>query len=71
MRLRHRRPQNSVDLPEGVIGAINGHVRAGGFGLVAAAEIFFSVRSAYFAFTPQEEVTRDADNRASRGSPTD
>jgi enoyl-CoA hydratase/carnithine racemase len=37
--------------PKPVIVAINGHVRAGGFGLVAAADIVLSVQSASFAFT--------------------
>ena len=39
------------DYPKPVIVAINGHVRAGGFGIVAAGDIVLSVQSATFAFT--------------------
>lgn len=39
------------DYPKPVVAAVNGHVRAGGFGLVAAADVAVAVRSATFAFT--------------------
>lgn len=39
------------DYPKPVVIAINGHVRAGGFGMVAAGDVVLSVRSATFAFT--------------------
>lgn len=37
--------------PKPVVAALNGHVRAGGFGLVAAADAVICARSASFAFT--------------------
>jgi methylglutaconyl-CoA hydratase len=37
--------------PKPVVAALNGHVRAGGLGLVAAADVAVSVTSATFAFT--------------------
>ena len=40
-----------VDFPKPVVVAVNGHVRAGGFGLVAAADIVISDERATFAFT--------------------
>ena len=40
-----------VDYPKPVIAAVNGHVRAGGFGLVAAADIVVCDERATFAFT--------------------
>ena len=40
-----------VDYPKPVIVAVNGHVRAGGFGLVAAADIVVCDERASFAFT--------------------
>lgn len=39
------------DCPKPVVAALNGHVRAGGFGLVAAADVVVCARSASFAFT--------------------
>lgn len=39
------------DFPKPVVVGINGHVRAGGLGLVAAADVVVSVDSATFAFT--------------------
>jgi methylglutaconyl-CoA hydratase len=39
------------DYPKPVVVAVNGHVRAGGLGLVAAADVVVSVDSATFAFT--------------------
>lgn len=39
------------DYPKPVIVAINGHVRAGGFGMVAAGDIVVAVESSTFAFT--------------------
>ncbi len=39
------------DYPKPVVVAINGHVRAGGFGMVAAGDVVLSVESATFAFT--------------------
>lgn len=40
-----------VDYPKPVIVAVNGHVRAGGFGLVAAGDIVVCDERATFAFT--------------------
>ena len=39
------------DFPKPVLVAVNGHVRAGGFGLLAAADVAVCVDSATFAFT--------------------
>ncbi len=39
------------DFPKPVVVAVNGHVRAGGLGLVAAADVAVCVESATFAFT--------------------
>lgn len=39
------------DYPKPVVVAVNGHVRAGGFGMVAAGDVVLSVESATFAFT--------------------
>ncbi len=39
------------DYPKPVVIAVNGHVRAGGFGMVAAGDIVLSVASATYAFT--------------------
>ena len=39
------------DYPKPVVVAINGHVRAGGLGLVAAADLALSVESASFSFS--------------------
>lgn len=39
------------DYPKPVVVGVNGHVRAGGLGLVAAADVVVSVESATFAFT--------------------
>ncbi len=39
------------EYPKPVVVAVNGHVRAGGFGMVAAADIVLSVESATYAFT--------------------
>lgn len=39
------------DYPKPVVAAVNGHVRAGGIGLVAAADVAVGVESATFAFT--------------------
>lgn len=39
------------DYPKPVVVGVNGHVRAGGLGLVAAADVTVSVESATFAFT--------------------
>lgn len=39
------------DYPKPVVAAVNGHVRAGGFGLLAAADVAVCVDSATFAFT--------------------
>ena len=39
------------DYPKPVVVGINGHVRAGGLGLVAAGDVVLSVESATFAFT--------------------
>jgi enoyl-CoA hydratase/carnithine racemase len=39
------------EYPKPVLTAVNGHVRAGGFGLVAAADAVVCARSASFAFT--------------------
>ena len=40
-----------VELPKPVIGSIDGHVRAGGFGLVGACDIVVAGPSSTFAFT--------------------
>ena len=40
-----------VDLPKPVIVAVDGHVRAGGLGIVAAADIAFAGPKSTFAFT--------------------
>jgi enoyl-CoA hydratase/carnithine racemase len=37
--------------PKPVVIALGGHVRAGGFGMVAVADVVLSIRSASFAFT--------------------
>lgn len=39
------------DFPKPVVVGVNGHVRAGGFGLVAAADVAVCVEPATFAFT--------------------
>lgn len=39
------------DYPKPVVVAVNGHVRAGGFGLVAAGDVVLGVASSTFAFT--------------------
>jgi methylglutaconyl-CoA hydratase len=39
------------DYPKPVVAAINGHVRAGGFGLLAAADVSVGVDSATFSFS--------------------
>jgi methylglutaconyl-CoA hydratase len=39
------------DFPKPVVVGVNGHVRAGGFGLVAAADVVVAVESATFALT--------------------
>ena len=39
------------EFPKPVVVAINGHVRAGGFGMVAAGDIVLCAESATFAFT--------------------
>lgn len=39
------------DYPKPVVVALNGHVRAGGFGMVAAGDVVLSAESATFAFT--------------------
>jgi enoyl-CoA hydratase/carnithine racemase len=39
------------DLPQPVVARVNGHVRAGGMGLVAACDLAVAARSATFAFT--------------------
>lgn len=39
------------DYPKPVAAAVNGHVRAGGLGLVAAADVALAVRASTFAFT--------------------
>jgi enoyl-CoA hydratase len=40
-----------IDTPKPVVGRINGHVRAGGLGLVGACDMVFASRVATFAFT--------------------
>lgn len=40
-----------MQYPKPVVAAVNGHVRAGGLGLVAAADVVISRESASFAFT--------------------
>lgn len=40
-----------LEMPQPVIGAINGHVRAGGLGLVGACDIVVAGRSSTFALT--------------------
>lgn len=39
------------EYPKPVVIALGGHVRAGGFGMVAVADVVLSIRSATFAFT--------------------
>jgi enoyl-CoA hydratase/carnithine racemase len=39
------------EYPKPVVAALNGHVRAGGFGLVAASDVVICVEPATFAFT--------------------
>ncbi|HET6966321.1 MAG TPA: enoyl-CoA hydratase-related protein [Acidimicrobiales bacterium] len=43
--------QTLWDFPKPVVVAVNGHVRAGGLGLLAAADVAICVESATFAFT--------------------
>ena len=43
--------QTLWDFPKPVVAAVNGHVRAGGIGLVAAADVVLGAASATFAFT--------------------
>ncbi|HWE57236.1 MAG TPA: enoyl-CoA hydratase-related protein [Acidimicrobiales bacterium] len=43
--------QRLWDYPKPVVAAVNGHVRAGGLGLVAAADVAIAVTAATFAFT--------------------
>jgi enoyl-CoA hydratase/carnithine racemase len=43
--------QTLWDFPKPVVAAVNGHVRAGGLGLVAAADVVLCVETATFAFT--------------------
>ena len=40
-----------IDTPKPVVGRINGHVRAGGLGLVGACDMVIASRAATFAFT--------------------
>lgn len=40
-----------IDAPKPVVATIHGHVRAGGMGVVGAADIVLSARSSTFAFT--------------------
>ena len=43
--------QTLWDFPKPVVIAVNGHVRAGGFGLLASADVALCVESSTFAFT--------------------